>query len=153
MKAMVLCAGFGTRLRPLTDRVPKPLVPLCGIPILRYNFALLHNAGVREVVVNTHHLAAEMEKGALEVSQQVGLAVTISREVGHILGTGGGVRRAAQLLGPGTFLLLNGDMLFDVDLAAAIAAHRAAGAMATMVLAAYPRRAAYRAVAVDTSVS
>ena len=124
MKAMVLCAGFGTRLRPLTDRVPKPLVPLCGIPLLRYNFALLHNAGVREVVVNTHHLAAEMEKGALEVGQQVGLAVTISREVGHILGTGGGVRRAAQLLGPGTFLLLNGDMLFDVDLEAAIVAHR-----------------------------
>src|SRR5256886_9210082 len=81
MKAMVLCAGFGTRLRPLTDRVPKPLVPLCGIPLLRYNFALLHNAGVREVVVNTHHLAAEMEKGALEVGQQVGLLVTISREV------------------------------------------------------------------------
>ena len=62
MRAMVLCAGFGTRLRPLTDRVPKPLVPLCGVPLLRYNFALLHNAGVREVVVNTHHLAAEMEK-------------------------------------------------------------------------------------------
>src|SRR5882724_13288036 len=151
MKAMVLCAGFGTRLRPLTDRVPKPLVPLCGVPLLRYNLALLHNAGVREVVVNTHHLAAEMEKGALEVGQQVGLAVTISREVGHILGTGGGVRRAAQLLGPGTFLLLNGDMLFDVDLDAAVVAHRTAGAMATMVLAPYPRGATYGAVEVDAS--
>src|SRR5256885_15890391 len=101
MKAMVVCAGFGTRLRPLTDRVPKPLVALCGVPLLRYNFALLHNAGVREVVVNTHHLAAEMEKGALEVGAQVGLSVTISRELGHILGTGGGVRRVGAATGAG----------------------------------------------------
>jgi mannose-1-phosphate guanylyltransferase len=151
MKAMVLCAGFGTRLRPLTDRVPKPLVPLCGVPLLRYNLALLRNAGVREVVVNTHHLAPEMEKGALEVSADLGLSVTISREVGHILGTGGGVKRAATLLGRGTFLLLNGDMLFDVDLEAAIVAHRAAGAMASMVLAPYPRGATYGAVEVDAS--
>ena len=151
MKAMVLCAGFGTRLRPLTDRVPKPLVPLCGVPLLRYNLALLRNAGVRDVVVNTHHLAAEMEKGALEVSADLGLSLTISREVGHILGTGGGVRRAATLLGPGTFLLMNGDMLFDADLEAAIVAHRAAGAMATMVLAPYPRGATYGAVEVDAS--
>ena len=151
MKAMVLCAGFGTRLRPLTDRVPKPLVPLCGLPLLRYNFALLHNAAVREVVVNTHHLAAEMEKGAVELGRALGLSVTVSREPGHILGTGGGVRRAAKLLGPGTFLLLNGDMLFDVDLAAAVAAHRGAGAMATMVLAPYPRGATYGAVEVDPS--
>src|SRR3989442_15738589 len=110
MKAMVLCAGFGTRLRPLTDRVPKPLVPLCGIPLLRYNFALLHNAGVREVVVNTHHLAAEMEKGALEGAQQAGLAVTISREGGPILGTGGGGPRAARLPGPARSRPLNGAM-------------------------------------------
>src|SRR2546428_9300998 len=111
MKAMVLCAGFGTRLRPLTDRVPKPLVPLCGVPLLRYNFALLHNAGVREVVVNTHHLAAEMEKGALEVGAQVGLSVTISRELGHILGTGGGVRRGGGPLGAGAALLPPGPRL------------------------------------------
>ena len=151
MKAMVLCAGFGTRLRPLTDRVPKPLVPLCGVPLLRYNLALLRNAGVRELVVNTHHLAVQMEQGALEIGRELGLAVTISHEVGHILGTGGGVRRAATLLGPGTFLLLNGDMLFDVDLEAAMLAHRTAGATATMVLAPYPRGASYGAVEVDAS--
>ena len=58
MNAMVLCAGFGTRLRPLTDKVPKPLVPLCGLPLLRYNFALLKNAGVTGIVINTHHLCA-----------------------------------------------------------------------------------------------
>ncbi|GAC1602850.1 MAG: hypothetical protein NVS4B10_15180 [Myxococcales bacterium] len=149
MKAMVLCAGFGTRLRPLTDTLPKPLVPLCGVPLLRYNLALLRGAGVREVVVNTHHLGAAMEQGAVEIARDLSLGLEVSREERHILGTGGGVRRAAAMLGGGTFFLLNGDMLFDVDLAAALAAHRAAGAVATMVLAPYPKGATYAAVEVD----
>ena len=149
IKAMVLCAGFGTRLRPLTDNLPKPLVPLCGLPLLRFNFALLQNAGVQELVINTHHLAAGMEKGALALAQDLGLGIQVSREEKHILGTGGGVRRAQVMLGTGTFFILNGDMLFDVDLAAALAAHRAAQAVATMVLAPYPRGASYGAVEVD----
>jgi mannose-1-phosphate guanylyltransferase len=149
MKAMVLCAGFGTRLRPLTDRVPKPLVPLCGLPLLQYNLALLRAAGVREVVVNTHHLAVEMEQGARRLASELSLSLEISREDKHILGTGGGVKRAASMLGQGTFFLLNGDMLFDVDLAAALDAHRKALAVATMVLAPYPKGATYGAVEVD----
>ena len=149
MKAMVLCAGFGTRLRPLTDKLPKPLVPLCGLPLLRFNFALLQKAGVEELVVNTHHLAAEMEKGARAIARDLGLGIQVSREEKHILGTGGGVRRAQAMLGEGTFFLLNGDMLFDVDLSAALAAHRAARAVATMVLAPYPKGASYGAVEVD----
>lgn len=149
MKAMVLCAGFGTRLRPLTDKVPKPLVPLCGLPLLQYNLALLRGAGVRDLVVNTHHLGAEMERGARDLASRLGLGIEVSREGKHILGTGGGVKRAQALLGSGTFFLLNGDMLFDVDLAAALAAHKAAGAVATMVLAPYPRGATYGAVEVD----
>jgi mannose-1-phosphate guanylyltransferase len=150
MKAMVLCAGFGTRLRPLTDKVPKPLIPLCGVPLLRYNFALLKNAGVHEVVVNTHHLGKAMEEGAAAIAKDLGLALHVSREEKHILGTGGGVRRAQAMLG-GTFFLLNGDMIFDVDLAAALAAHRQAGAVATMVLAPYPPGATYASVEVDAS--
>jgi mannose-1-phosphate guanylyltransferase len=146
---MLLCAGFGTRLRPLTDTVPKPLMPLCGVPLLRYNFALLKNAGIREIVINTHHLGKAMERGALDIARQLGIDLQISREEKQILGTGGGVRRAQKLLGDGTFFLLNGDMIFDVDLPAALAAHRAAGAEATMVLAAYPRGATYGAVEVD----
>jgi mannose-1-phosphate guanylyltransferase len=149
MKAMVLCAGFGTRLRPLTDILPKPLVPLCGVPLLRYNFALLKNAGVREIVINTHHLGKAMEEGASAIAQELSIALHVSREQKHILGTGGGVRRAQALLGPGTFFLLNGDMIFDVDLSAALAAHRQAKAAATMVLAPYPRGATYAAVEVD----
>ena len=150
MKAMVLCAGFGTRLRPLTDSVPKPLVPLCGLPLLQYNFALLREAGVTEVVINTHHLGAAMEKGALALASKLGMGVLVSREERHILGTGGGLRKAAALLGEGTFFLLNGDMIFDLDLAGALAAHRAAGAVATMVLAPYPPGATYGAVEVDS---
>jgi mannose-1-phosphate guanylyltransferase len=149
MRAMVLCAGFGTRLRPLTDKVPKPLVPLCGIPLLRYNFALLQGAGVSEIVINTHHLGAEMEKGALHIAQELGLSLQVSREAKHILGTGGGVKHAEQMLGKETFLLMNGDMIFDLDLRSAIDAHRKAQAVATMVLAPYPRGASYGAVEVD----
>ena len=79
MRAMVLCAGFGTRLRPLTDKVPKPLVPLCGLPLLRYNFALLKNAGVEEIVVNTHHLGSVMEQGARELARELRIDLQVSR--------------------------------------------------------------------------
>ena len=79
----------------------------------------------------------------------MGLGLQISREEKQILGTGGGVRRAQSMLGPGTFFILNGDMLFDVDLSAALQAHREARAVATMVLAPYPRGATYGAVEVD----
>ena len=150
---MVLCAGFGTRLRPLTDRIPKPLVPLCGLPLLRFNLALLKGAGVTAVVINTHHLGVEMEKGARELAAALGLDLEVSREEKHILGTGGGLRKAAAMLGSGTFFLLNGDMLFDVDLAAALQSHRAAGAVATMVLAPYPRGATYAAVETDAGMN
>jgi mannose-1-phosphate guanylyltransferase len=150
---MLLCAGFGTRLRPLSDTVPKPLMPLCGVPLLRYNFALLKNAGVREIVINTHHLGRAMERGAVEIAQELGMQLQISREEKQILGTGGGVRRAKNMLGEETFFLLNGDMIFDVDLAAALAAHRKAGAEATMVLAPYPRGATYAAVEVDAKMN
>src|SRR5205807_1427263 len=153
MRAMVLCAGFGTRLRPLTDKIPKPLVPLCGLPLLRYNFALLKNAGVEEIVVNTHHLGRVMEQGARDLARELGIALHVSHEEKQILGTGGGVRRAEKLLGSGTFYLLNGDMIFDVDLGAALAAHRKAGAVATMVLAPYPRGATYGAVEVDVGMN
>jgi len=150
---MVLCAGFGTRLRPLTDRVPKPLVPLCGVPLLRYNFALLKNAGVREIVINTHHLGPTMVRGAQAIASELDLDLQVSREEKQILGTGGGVRRAQAMLGAGTFLLMNGDMIFDLDLAAALAAHRKEGAVATMVLAPYPRGATYGAVEVDAQMN
>src|SRR3977135_2172197 len=108
---MGLCAGFGSTRRPLTDKVPKPLVPLCGVPLLRYNFALLKNAGVREIVVNTHHLGATMARGAEPIAAELDISLQGAREEKQILGTGGGVRRAQAMLGAGTFILMNGDMI------------------------------------------
>jgi mannose-1-phosphate guanylyltransferase len=123
------------------------------VPLLRYNFALLKNAGVREIVVNTHHLGATMARGAETIASELDIDLQVSREEKQILGTGGGVRRAQAMLGAGTFILMNGDMIFDLDLAAALAAHRKVGAAATMVLAPYPRGATYGAVEVDAQMN
>jgi mannose-1-phosphate guanylyltransferase len=146
---MVLCAGLGTRLRPLTGRLPKPAVPVCGLPLVRWSLALLAGAGVRRAVVNAHHLPAEMARAAQEAARAVGVALAISEER-VIAGTGGALREARALLeGAEAILLVNGDVLFDVDLAAALAVHRAAGALATMVLLPMPAGARYAAVEVD----
>ncbi len=147
--AMILCAGLGTRLRPLTGRVPKPAVPVCGVPLVRWSLALLAGAGVRRAVVNVHHLPEAMAAAAEDAARALGVALAISREP-VIAGTGGALREArAHLRGADAVYLVNGDVLFDVDLAAALAAHRAAGALATMVLLPMPAGARYAAVEAD----
>ncbi|ABC83458.1 sugar phosphate nucleotidyltransferase [Anaeromyxobacter dehalogenans] len=149
LAGMVLCAGLGTRLRPLTARVPKPAVPVCGVPLVRYSLALLAGAGVRRAVVNVHHLPDAMAAEAGAAARALGLSLTVSREP-VIAGTGGALREArAALRGADALLLVNGDVLFDVDLGAALAAHRASGALATMVLLPMPAGARYAAVEVD----
>jgi NDP-sugar pyrophosphorylase family protein len=129
---MVLAAGFGTRLRPLTAVVPKPLLPVANRPILEYTFALLAGAGVREAIVNTHHLAEVFEQG-LRGLDSSGIALHVSRER-RILGTAGGPKRAEGFLGGRTCLLLNGDFLVDIDLTRVLEFHEKKGAAATMVL-------------------
>lgn len=148
MRAMVFCAGLGTRLRPLTDRLPKPACPVLDLPLCWYDLALLAGAGVSEVIANTHHLAEPMAAALRRGGERLGIDVSISHEP-ILLGTGGGLARATPFLHGGTFLLLNGDVLFDVDLAAALAAHRKSGAAATMVVRALPPGAPYRPVNVD----
>lgn len=148
---MVLCAGLGTRLRPLTERVPKPAVPVCGVPLVRFSLALLAGAGVRRAVVNVHHLPDAMAEAAGAAARAVGLELAVSREP-VIAGTGGALREArASLSGAEAILLVNGDVLFDVDLAAALAAHRASGALATMLLLPMPAGARYAAVEIDAA--
>src|SRR5919197_3090864 len=146
---MVLCAGLGTRLRPLTARVPKPAAPVCGVPLVRYALALLAHAGARRAVVNVHHLPDAMAATAEAAARAVGLDLAVSREP-VIAGTGGALREAAPLLaGADVIVVVNGDVLFDVDLAAALAAHRTSGALATMVLMPMPPGASYASVETD----
>lgn len=151
MRAMVLCAGLGTRLRPVTSRWPKPAVPLLGAPLLRYAFATLARAGVREVGINTHHLPEVMEATAGVEARRLGLGLTVSREAGVLLGTGGGIRGLRRFLGGGDFVVVNGDVLFPLALEPVLAAHRASGAAATMVLLPMPEGERYNAVEVDPS--
>jgi NDP-sugar pyrophosphorylase family protein len=132
MKAMVLAAGFGTRLRPLTHTLPKPLLPIAGRPLIVWNLLLLKQYGVSDVVINLHHLGHLIEQ-ELGDGTSLGLRITYSPEA-VILGTGGGLKQAERLLGKESFLVLNGDTLVDLDVAALIRCHEHAGALATMVL-------------------
>ena len=149
LAAMVLCAGLGTRLRPLTDRLPKPAVPLCDVPLVAWTLALLRGAGVRRAVVNTHHLPAPMAAAASAAGRSLGVEVRISHEP-VLAGTGGALREARALLrGAGTLLLVNGDVLFDLELGPVLEAHRSSGALATMVLLPMPPGERYAPVEVD----
>jgi mannose-1-phosphate guanylyltransferase len=138
MHAMLLCAGLGTRLRPLTDERPKPLVPLVNRPLASFALEALARHGVRHVVANAHHLAAQIDPGLRPWCERLGLSLTtlVERE---ILGTGGGIRHALPHLGGGDFLVFNGDVLAAPDLGAVMAHHRATGAWMTMVLRDDPR--------------
>ena len=131
-RAMVLAAGLGTRLRPLTHEIPKPLIPIANKPLLEFTFALLAVAGIREAIVNTHHLRDTFEAGLRSLDAS-GLALHVSREQ-RLLGTAGGLKKAESFLDAGTFLLLNGDFLVDLDLRQVLDFHEKQGAAATMVL-------------------
>ncbi|HVE82475.1 MAG TPA: nucleotidyltransferase family protein, partial [Myxococcales bacterium] len=147
MRAMVLCAGLGTRLRPLTHRWPKPAIPLLGAPLFRYHLAVLRAAGVTEVGINTFHLPEVMEAVAAQECERAGMRLEVSREAGEIQGTGGGIRGLSGFLRESDpFVVVNGDILFAVDLEAAVAAHRASGAAASMVLLPMPEGERFAAV-------
>jgi mannose-1-phosphate guanylyltransferase len=150
---MVLAAGLGTRLRPLTDLLPKPAVPVAGLPLVQLAFGRMHAAGIRHVVVNTHHLASEMARVAREAAHVAGVTLAISPEP-TIAGTGGALREArAHLAGADLVVLWNGDIVFDIDLLPILAAHRKSQALATMVLAPMPPGASYASVDVDQGMA
>ncbi|MCC6527509.1 MAG: NTP transferase domain-containing protein [Polyangiaceae bacterium] len=140
---MVLAAGYGTRLRPLTDELPKPLVPIGDRPMLGHIAAELARGGVERLVVNTHHLPAAFRADALA---DLGLPCELVHEP-TILGTAGGVANAASWLGAGDVLVWGGDVLCRVDLAALHAHHRATGAAATLL--ATPRAAGLGTLGLD----
>jgi NDP-sugar pyrophosphorylase family protein len=132
MKAVVLAAGLGTRMRPLTTLRAKPVLPVLNRPLLHWTLELLSRHGVREVFVNLHHLPGTVKK-ALQGGEDFGLDVRYSNEP-EILGTGGGPRKLRRRLGDDPFLVVNGDVLFDFDLSLLFQRHRASGAQATLAL-------------------
>jgi mannose-1-phosphate guanylyltransferase len=141
MRAMIVAAGLGTRLRPLSDLRPKPALPVRGIPLIAYTLALLARHGVTEVVVNVHHLPdVLMEAARRHCPAGVTLRFSIERE---ILDTGGGIRRVADFLRESDpCLILAGDMLLDADLSELMAIHRARSDAITLLLRAEDERAA-----------
>lgn len=115
MKAMILAAGRGERMRPLTDHTPKPLLIAGGKPLIQHHIERLAAAGIRELVINHAHLGAQIE-AALGDGAGFGVEIRYSPEE-RALETGGGIFRALPLLGPEPFLVVNGDVWTDVDLA------------------------------------
>jgi NDP-sugar pyrophosphorylase family protein len=140
MKAMILAAGLGTRLRPYTETVPKPLVEVAGRPLIAYPLLQLRAAGVREVVVNVHHLAEQM-KAALGDGSRYGLRIHYAEEA-ELLDTGGGVYHARRWLDD-TFVVLNSDSIHDVPLTEVLRFHRSRSGLATIVLRADPEAERY----------
>jgi len=130
--AMLLAAGFGTRLKPLTDTMPKPLLPLDGCPIIDHQLRYLASAGVDRVAINVHHLG-EMIIDHVGDGKQYGLTIQCFSEA-KILGTGGGIKNAGDFFSGESFLSLNSDALIDADLPSLIENHLMGGRDATMVL-------------------
>lgn len=136
-RAMVLAAGLGTRLRPATDAVPKPLLPILGRPLLQEVCLALVAAGCGPLAINTHHLAPAVAAWARRW-RGPGPAPTLLHER-EILGTGGALWNAREFLGASDdFVLHNGDVLTDLDLLSLVGRHRRCGAVVTMGLASYP---------------
>ena len=146
-RAMVLAAGRGTRLAPLTDTTPKPLVSVAGRPFLEHILEFLRAARVREVVLNLHHLGRRIEEH-LGDGARFGLRVRYSWE-NPILDTGGGIKRAEPHLAGEPYVVMNGDSLLELRLEEVVERHRQRGAVATMVVRPDPDAARYGLVELD----
>jgi len=146
MMGVVLCAGLGTRLRPLTDHLPKPLIEVAGRPMVHYPLGLLRAAGVTDIVLNAHYRADQLQ-AALGDGHRWGLRLRYSVEP-RLLGTGGGLRHLLPLIDGERFLVLNADQITDVDLAALIEIHRRREAIGTLAIVADDTPLAYRRLTV-----
>lgn len=145
--AMILAAGRGTRLRPITDHTPKPLVRVAGHPLIAYGLRLLRHSGFEEVVVNVHHLR---ERLIAELGDGGGYGVKIRYSVEEtLLDTGGGIRHAARLLGDGAVVVMNSDVICEVPIADVLRAHAENRALVTLVLRADPEAARYGTFGID----
>ncbi len=133
MKAMILAAGLGTRLRPLTDDRPKALVEVAGRPMLEWVISRLAGHGFTDIIINAHHFAEQIES-YVDTYDRPGISLNVSVEE-EILGTGGGVRKAAWFFEEKEpFLVHNVDVMTDLDLSGLMKAHRASEALVTVAV-------------------
>jgi NDP-sugar pyrophosphorylase family protein len=144
MKAMILAAGFGERLWPLTADRTKPALPVLGKPLVGYIAEYLAAHGVKEAIVNLHH-QPESVRASLGDGSRFGLRLEYVHEP-VILGTSGALDNARELLENETFVVVNGKIITDIDLDAAVKTHRATGALATLVLKENARRERFSTV-------
>ncbi|MCP4444019.1 MAG: NDP-sugar synthase [Myxococcales bacterium] len=147
--AMLLCAGKGTRLGDISAECPKPLLPVCNIPILRYGITNLVANGITNIVINLRH-RGELISDELGDGSEMGARIQYSHE-NEILGTGGGLKKALTLLDPGgtdaPILSMNGKLIFDLDIAGLLDSFLAAGdTLGTMVVQAAPNAMKWGAV-------
>lgn len=147
---MVLAAGLGTRLRPYTNTLPKPLIPVDGRPLIYYNLLLLKKYGIVEVSINLHHFG---EKIAQEIGDgaKLGMQIHYSRE-DTLLGTGGGIKKMAKDFGTDPFVVINGDIVIDIALDRLIAFHHEKKGAATLVLRENDAPSQFGAVEIDTEM-
>lgn len=162
MKAMILAAGKGTRVRPITYTVPKPMIPILQKPVMEFLLELLRQHGFDKIMVNVSHLAYEIESYFRD-GQRFGVEIAYSFEgrivdgelVGQALGSAGGMRRVQDFAGffDDTFVVLCGDALIDLDLTEAVRWHREKGAIATIVMKTVPKEevSSYGVVVTDES--
>jgi NDP-sugar pyrophosphorylase family protein len=148
MKALVLSAGKGERLMPLTASVPKPIVEVGGRPLIHYPLTMLARAGVTDVAINVHHLAAAVQT-ALAKGESIGVRITYAPET-VLLGTGGPLMGLREFFGNETFAILNCDTIIDLDLPALAEFHRNHGGLATLVLRESDTPGAYSRIEVDS---
>jgi NDP-sugar pyrophosphorylase family protein len=144
---MILSAGLGSRLRPLTAELPKPLVPILNRPLLWYLIASLRAAGIHEIIINLHY-RGEQIRSWLGGGEKLGVKVAYSQE-SELLGSAGGVRRVRDFFGHEPALIIHGDILFDVDLRAVIQYHLSRNAHATVVLHLAHHRYSYGVIRVN----
>lgn len=126
MNALIFSAGLGTRLKPLTDTMPKALVPIAGKPLLQWQVEKLRDAGITDIVVNVHHFP-DMIIDAVRANDGWGTHITISDERDCLLDTGGGLRKAGSLMGNGPVLACNVDILSNIDIKALVAHYEETG--------------------------
>lgn len=133
MNAFIFAAGLGTRLKPLTDTMPKALVPVGGKPLFYHVIEKLKSAGIKKIVINIHHFG-DMIIDYVKENNNFGIEIVFSDERQMLLETGGAIKHAVDLLGDEPFLIHNVDILSNVDIKALINAHTESNSAATLLV-------------------